>query len=60
MTETKLREHYSLGHMRTLDRASERVHSWPQWKRDTLRYKEPEANKSKKAEGSREAANQQG
>jgi hypothetical protein len=59
MIDAKLKEQYSLGHMRTLKRASERVTSWPQWKRDTIRYKVSESTKPKEAPGAGEAANQQ-
>jgi hypothetical protein len=59
MTDSKLKEHYSLDHMRTLDRASERVSSWPQWKRKTFRYKGTESSKSKEMECTKETTNQQ-
>jgi len=43
MAETELYERILSNHMNTLDRASERVSSWPQWKRDTIQYRSHES-----------------
>lgn len=46
MAESKLTESISVSHMRALDRASARVNSWPQWKRETIQYRDNESRKS--------------
>jgi hypothetical protein len=53
MAEPKLYDRILSNHMSTLDRASERVKSWPQWKRDTIQYRGSELNRSEvvKCEG---------
>jgi hypothetical protein len=53
MAESKLKESTLSSHMRTLERASERVSSWPQWKRDTIQYRVSESGRSEalKCEG---------
>lgn len=35
-----MKDHSSLSQMRTVQRASERVSSWPEWKRSTILYRD--------------------
>jgi len=63
MNERKLKElkdHCTVNHMRTLDRASARVSSWPQWKQDTLHYRRTEPTKSKEMKCDGESTNKPG
>jgi|GEM_PF-2883739 hypothetical protein len=46
MVEAKSYERIISSHMHTLDRASERVNSWPQWKRDSIQYRTNECQSS--------------
>ena len=45
MAESKLKD-TTVGYLRTLDRARERVSSWPQWKRETIQYRYSESTKA--------------
>lgn len=45
MAESKLKDTTST-HLRTLDRARERVGSWPQWKRESIQYRYCEPKKA--------------
>ena len=40
MDKIPLKDHSSLSQMRTVQRASERVSSWPEWKRSTILYRD--------------------
>ena len=46
MTKVALKDHSSLSQMRTLQRASERVSSWPQWKRNATLYRSAGSNEN--------------
>jgi hypothetical protein len=46
MAESKLKDSISSNHLRTLDRASERVNSWPQWKREAIQYRGNDTSQS--------------
>ena len=39
MAKIALKNHSSLSQMRTVQRASDRVSSWPQWKRSKVLYR---------------------
>ena len=38
-----LKTHSSWSHLRTVDRASQRVSSWPQWKKSSSIYRNPDS-----------------
>lgn len=42
MARISLKDHSSFSQVRTVQRASERVSSWPQWKRSTILYRSSE------------------
>jgi hypothetical protein len=44
MEKIALKNHSSLSQMRALERASERVNSWPEWKRSATLYRSAASN----------------
>jgi len=52
MDKIPLKDHSSLSQMRTVQRASERVSSWPEWKRSTILYRLAELNRELDIPGS--------
>lgn len=41
MAKTDLKDHTAWNHLRATERASQRVSSWPVWKRDATLFREP-------------------